>query len=237
MRRSSVLVLVAVLPLFACQVDDGEGDDANASADEGESEASADDESDAENDDDSDAQDDDGDDDASATTDPGDVDDSDDGSSDPTGDSDDDASDESSSDDGPDGGADQLPPTDAAALVPWLEAESYASWAAESAPHVSAGPHGAAVRTFFNDALADAAAAGAGDYPIGAASVKELFDAQGERNGWAVIVKTELGQAGDGWYWYEIVGASVYADGPGVALCTGCHVGGTDFVLTGWPLQ
>ena len=122
-------------------------------------------------------------------------------------------------------------------LVPWLAAESYADWAVESQPHPSAGPHASAVRTYFNDVLADSAAAGGTEHPIGAASVKELFDADGERSGWAVMVKLELGRGGDGWYWYEGVGAAVYADDTGVALCTGCHSIGIDSVRTGWPLQ
>ena len=51
------------------------------------------------------------------------------------------------------------------------------------------------------------------------------------------MVKLETGAAGNGWYWYEGVGASVYADGTGEGLCTGCHSNGTDFVLTTWPLR
>jgi len=231
MHLRSLLVL-APLILLACNGDDG--DDANATAVADESGASADDEV-ADDDDDGG--------DASASTDPGDEGDEDDGSSGPIDDAEDgEASDESSTDDGstddgPETGADQLPPTGGAALLPWLEAETYAGWAAESAPHVSAGPHGAGVRTFFNTALADAAAEGMDAYPVGAATVKQLLDAQGDRSGWAVMVKLELGQGGEGWYWYEILGASVYADRTGEALCTGCHAVGIDWVRTAWPLQ
>ena len=227
MHLRSLLVLAPLIPL-ACSVDDG--DDANATAVADESGASADD--DVADDDD-----------ASASTNPGDEGDGSDGSSGPIDDAEDgEASDESSTDDGstddgPETGADQVLLTGGAALLPWLEAGTYADWAAEPAPHVSAGPHGAGVRTFFNAALADAAAGGVDEYPVGAATVKELFDGQGDLDGWAVMVKLELGQGGDGWYWYEILGASVYADGTGEELCTGCHAVGIDWVRTGWPLQ
>jgi hypothetical protein len=201
--------VLVLLSLFGCTLAESEGSSEEGSSEEDSSEEGA-------NEDDS----------------------SDDGSSDEgssdDGSSDDDSSDDDSSDDG---SPDSLPPIDADALLPWLEGEPYLIWAAESGPHVSAGPHGSAVRTFFNAALAEAAAAGADEYPIGAATVKELFDGSGERSGWAVMVKLELGQGGDGWYWYESVGASVYADGTGVALCTGCHSSAVDFVRTTWPLE
>jgi hypothetical protein len=167
----------------------------------------------------------------------GQIDDASDASADTAADSEsgsagDDADDEATGDPS----VDQIPPTGRDALVPWLEGESYADWAAESAPHPSAGPHPSTVRTYFNDGLAQSAAAGHAEHPIGAATVKELFDGDGERSGWAVMVKLEEGQGGDGWYWYEGVGSAVYADGTGVGLCVGCHVDGVDHVLTRWPL-
>lgn len=136
------------------------------------------------------------------------------------------------------GGMQTLPPTNAAELVPWLEAGEYLDWAGESGPHPSAGPHGD-VRTFFNDVLVASFEAGAAEHPQDAAAVKELFDAGGGPNGWAVMVKVQPDSAGgDGWYWYEIVGTDVFADGLGVALCTGCHSGGgSDYVLSPFPLQ
>jgi hypothetical protein len=128
------------------------------------------------------------------------------------------------------------PPTDGAALVPWLESDAYGGWMAESAAHVSAGPHGSTVRTFVNDALAAGLADGAASQPIGAAAVKELYDADDELIGWAVMVKV-ADDGGDGWYWYERAGSTEYADGTGERLCTGCHSSGVDFVRTPWPLQ
>ena len=44
--------------------------------------------------------------------------------------------------------------------------------------------------------------------------------------------RTTDAEGGDGWYWYEIYNDDVIADGQGLGLCTGCHGGGTDFILT-----
>ncbi len=161
----------------------------------------------------------------------------DDTNGDPTdegGDDDDDPT--SSSDD--DGGepVDQLPPTDSAALLPWLEDGSYLEWDRESAIHLSAGPHGGDVRTYVNAALVASLASGASSHPVDAAVVKELYD-DAEIVGFAVMVKVAPGTGGDTWYWYEVVGSSTYADGVDEALCWGCHEDGADQVLTPFPLQ
>jgi hypothetical protein len=158
-----------------------------------------------------------------------------------------DASDDGSDDGASDGNGEstsdtadppQLPPTDGAALLPWLESASYTAWSAESGPHPSAGPHGSGgVRTFVNDALFASLDAGNAEHPQHAAVVKELFAGDGSIAGWAVMVKVAPGQGGASWYWYEIVGASTYADGVDVGLCTGCHEDGDDQVLTPFPLQ
>lgn len=157
-----------------------------------------------------------------------------------------DGADDGTTDDGTDDGSgdgggatgdvDEPPPQGDAALRPWLEAGSYLGWAAESGVHVSAGPHGMGVRTFVNDVLLASLDAGSPEHEVGAAVVKELYDANG-LSGWAVMRKLEPGQAGDGWYWYETVGDAIYADDTGVALCTGCHAMGTDYVRTPYPLQ
>lgn len=129
----------------------------------------------------------------------------------------------------------QIPPRSHAQLLPWLQANNYGGWAAESGVHVSAGPHGDGVRTFVNDALLASLEAGGATHPLDAAVVKELYGG-GEITGWAVMIKVADGGA-DGWYWYESIGAAVYADGTSVALCTGCHAAGDDYVLSPFPLQ
>lgn len=131
---------------------------------------------------------------------------------------------------------DQLPPTNAAELRPWLESQAYLGWAAESAIHDSAGPHGNGVRTFFNDSLLQSFVSGNPTHPVDAAVVKELYDA-GVVEGWAVMVKVAEGSGGASWYWYEVVGSSTYADGTDVGLCVSCHETGVDQILTPFPLQ
>ena len=58
--------------------------------------------------------------------------------------------------------------------------------------------------------------------------------------GYAVYLKTEADSAaGANWYWYEIQGTQVVADGLGTgnqALCTGCHnAAGADSAHTPSP--
>lgn len=138
------------------------------------------------------------------------------------------------------GGDPDAVPTDADDLFAWLQARNYETFAAESSIHPSTGPHGA-VRTFVNAPLASSMAAGNASHPIGAAAIKELHSG-GSLTGWAVEVKVSEA-AGDGtdWYWYEVFsttdGSDPFVDGTGVSLCANCHSGGTDYVLTPWPLQ
>lgn len=138
--------------------------------------------------------------------------------------------------------AEENPPTEGSALYEWLKAGKYKEWAHESKKHKSTGPHPEQVIAYVNKALDDSLTAGAEAHPKGAASVKELFNASGELNGWAVSVKTEENSnGGQGWYWYEILGTKpdsrVVADGNNVPLCYGCHTAGKDFVLIPHPLK
>jgi hypothetical protein len=130
--------------------------------------------------------------------------------------------------------AGELPPTDGALLVSWLTDGSYLGWRSEAAIHPSLGPHLGAVRTFVNAALAGSLQSGAEAHDAGAAAVKELYGSGTTLLGWAVSVKTSSdSEAGNAWYWYEqFSGSGVLADGLGSPVCTGCHIGGTDFVLS-----
>ncbi|MCA9654167.1 MAG: hypothetical protein KC501_29865 [Myxococcales bacterium] len=156
------------------------------------------------------------------------------GTTDPDGSSGDDATTEP----GTTGGVDQTPPVDPDALAAWLHDGEYLGWNAESGPHPSAGPHFGGVRTFVNDALFDSLDAGAAQHPMDAAAVKELYADGDTVRGWSVMVKVQPDSAGgDGWYWYELYDDGVLADGTGLGVCTGCHGGGTDYVLSPFPLQ
>ncbi len=136
----------------------------------------------------------------------------------------------------------QIPPTDKDQLFAWLSGGKYKHWASESEPHQSAGPHPVSVIAYLNKALNSSLAANTEAHPQDAAAVKELLDENGDINGWAVSVKTDVdSNAGQGWFWYEILGAtsdsSVVANGNGVPLCFGCHTPGNDFVLIPHPLK
>ncbi len=124
----------------------------------------------------------------------------------------------------------QLPPTGRAALEAWLATGAYRSWSCEPAPHPARPPgaHGTN-RICSNDALA---ATASGPVPVGAASVKELYQGT-SLIGYAVAVKQQADSAGGaGWYWFENLDGTIYADGPGVRLCTGCHQDADDYVFT-----
>lgn len=138
--------------------------------------------------------------------------------------------------------ASEDPPLSHDSLFQWLKDGNYKSWVSESEKHPSAGPHPQAVIAYLNASLNESMAVGNASHPQGAAAVKELFDGSGELSGWAVSVKTQDDSAaGQGWYWYEILGISadsrVVADGNGVPLCFGCHTPGNDFVLIPYPLK
>jgi len=143
-------------------------------------------------------------------------------------------------DTGPEPPRPELIPTTRDALYAWLKAGNYKSWSHESAPHASAGPHGAPVLVYVNDALMDSLAAGSAQHPAGAAAVKELLSG-GAVDGWAVSVKVEpSSDGGMGWYWFEIYSSTNPADalaGRGLGGCTSCHVAGKDYVRTTYPLK
>lgn len=124
-------------------------------------------------------------------------------------------------------------------LRTYLGDRRYLGFAAEAAPHISTGPHMGRVRVHMNKALAKSLASGALEHPPGSAAVKELFDPDDSKtpSGWAVMVKLDTGKAGDNWYWYEQFDEAVLADATGAAGCVSCHRGGSNFVVTHYPLD
>ena len=69
--------------------------------------------------------------------------------------------------------------------------QQHRAWRAEPAVHRSTGPHGD-VRVYYNDKYADAWTAGAFPMPVGAMSVKEIYDGD-EVDGYAAAIKTSEG--------------------------------------------
>jgi hypothetical protein len=97
----------------------------------------------------------------------------------------------------------------------------------------------------LSDELAASMATGNELHPAGSAVVKEMYGEDGKTlRGWSVAVKTQDDSAdGEGWFWYEVTSTTDPTRlgggraGNGVPLCTGCHAGGWDFILSRYPLQ
>lgn len=123
---------------------------------------------------------------------------------------------------GPDGAADvgQVPPMGHAMLTEWLAAGHYLAWACEPQPHPARPPGAHGTNRICSNAALSASAAGT--YPIGAASVKELYSS-GSISGYAVGRKVTGGADAASWYWYEVIGTSLVADRIGAGICAGCH--------------
>jgi len=123
---------------------------------------------------------------------------------------------------------DQTPATgDPAAVKAWLDSKVYTKWACEPAPHPRRTGSGHSANRICSNALLSGH--GAGEYPVGAASVKELFDGNNNLNGYAMLLKVKPGGV-ESFYWYELLGSSVVANGLGdsgsaKSVCTGCHDG------------
>jgi hypothetical protein len=133
------------------------------------------------------------------------------------------------------GGAEGGVPTQAAALLNWLEEESYGTWPAESAPHASSGAHFGRVRTFFNPSLAASLQQGNASHPVGAAAVKEILDDKsGQLRGWAVSVKTQPAVGPEAWFWFDHVDGVQLVAEQASPVCTGCHSSGVDSVRPVW---
>jgi hypothetical protein len=125
----------------------------------------------------------------------------------------------------------ELPPTTTKEeMTAWIAAASYKKWKCESAKHPGAAnsPHGN-VRICSNAKLAGSAS---GDYPVGAASFKELYGESGTITGYAVSVKVAAPSSAASWYWYEIDNGAVLANGTAVGGCANCHASaGRDYTF------
>jgi hypothetical protein len=139
----------------------------------------------------------------------------------------------------------EVPPTTGyQALEAWLDQGYYKSWHCETGPHEARSPSPHGINRICNNAKVTAQPAGKGEYPVGAANVKELYDSTGASIvGYSVAVHVSAGNDTSNWYWYERNPAlglpgkngssGLVADGVGPnegmtgtateRVCTGCH--------------
>jgi hypothetical protein len=119
----------------------------------------------------------------------------------------------------------QRPPRgDQAAMEAWLAAGHYLAWRCEDviSPPRGLGGHGRQ-KICSNDVLL---ASTSGTYPVDSASVKLMYGAMDQPNGFSVGLKVTDGPGGFTWYWYERVGASPAGpakSGVGIPDCAVCH--------------
>jgi hypothetical protein len=126
----------------------------------------------------------------------------------------------------------QLPPRGHTLLAHWLDDAYYQAWTCEPAGHEARSPSPHPRNRICNNAVLHAAA-GEATFPVGAASVKELLDDGDGVIGYAVTRKVEEAPDGEGWYWFELQGSHLFADGQGADNCIACHHGsGHDYVYT-----
>jgi hypothetical protein len=148
---------------------------------------------------------------------------------------------------------DQTPPMGRVAVEAWLKKGSYRSWHCESEPHPFRPPSPHGVNRICSNDLLSAEAGGSGDFPKGAAAVKELYAAADDAQpvGYAVYLKTADDSAGGAnWYWYErvpldhpaphddhgVVADGMGDSGPAKTICVGCHAAaGSDEAHTPSP--
>ena len=130
-----------------------------------------------------------------------------------------------------------VPPRRSKALLAWLKAGTYrASYTAEPDVHAStAGAHGANVRTYYSPTLTEDLRAGRTAFRKGATMVKELYFGGHEQVvGYSVLTKVRRrsGRAGRRWLFYETLDGTGRGAlfGRGLAVCTGCHRSGVDFL-------
>jgi hypothetical protein len=140
----------------------------------------------------------------------------------------------------------QTPPQGHMAIEAWLKTGVYKDWQCEAEVHAARTPSPHGFNRICSNDLISANATRTGNWPKGAAAVKELLASADDAKpiGYAVYLKTDSdSDNGAGWYWYERVpldhdaphdSRGVVADGAGdggpeKTICVGCHVAaGTD---------
>jgi hypothetical protein len=108
----------------------------------------------------------------------------------------------------------------------WLAQASYTSWHCEAAPHAARSPSPHGTNRICSNELASTH--GAGEYPVDAAAVKEIYDGTGQVHAYAVYRHVSAGPGGANWFWFEGAASDVFAFGLGDSgaphdSCANCH--------------
>jgi hypothetical protein len=75
------------------------------------------------------------------------------------------------------------------------------------------------VRIFVNDTLDASMKAGSASHPVGSSAVKEMYDGDGDLQGWAVMQKTQAdSEGGKGWFWYEVTSTTDGSSPVGIGI-------------------
>src|SRR6266478_2055600 len=106
----------------------------------------------------------------------------------------------------------------------------------EPEPHTSMSAHGPYVRTWYSPMLTEDLRAGRIPFRKGAAMVKELYLRGPDEPpvGYSVMrkLRSRSGPTGRGWLFYETFDGTndAVSFGRGLAVCTGCHRTGVDYL-------
>ena len=135
----------------------------------------------------------------------------------------------------------ELPPDDRdlEAIQAWLVAGHYQQW--ERLDPVPSAEMPGVGRVYLSPALADSLRNERSSHPIGAAAVREIFDATDPDTqlGWAYLRKLDEAAEPNSWLFYEVFELSAEAvplvaerAAPG---CVPCHGEGTDMIRSQLP--
>jgi len=130
-----------------------------------------------------------------------------------------------------------VPPQGKRALLAWLKAGTYqTTFTPEPEPHASMSAHGPYVRTWYSPMLTEDLRAGRIPFRKGAAMVKELYLRGPDEPpvGYSVMrkLRSRSRLTGRGWLFYETFDGTndAVSFGRGLAVCTGCHRTGVDYL-------
>jgi hypothetical protein len=115
----------------------------------------------------------------------------------------------------------QTPPMGPGNEMAWLDGGAYKKWRCQGGTHAPVAPSIHGTSKICSNTLASGA--GAGEYPVGAASVIETYDNTGTVRGRSVSRHAAAGTGPETWYWYQDLQGVFFGDGLGLSGCSSCH--------------